>query len=500
MGALLLLVVAGPLIAFAQQPSRTQSPAPGQAPGAAGQQPATVPEPAPAVTPAPAPIPVIPEAQQIGPPSTVPSAPQRVLPSPSLDVPVTATLQLAPALTLREEWTDNFNLTRRDRQSNFRSVVSPGLALGINSPLTRGLISYTFSPSYDTLTDDVSLFHSLLGQVVWQANPRWTLTLADAFTRSDEPGEADRLGLRQQRGSFTANTLSLTSDYRFGTVATRQSYRFVIFSDDDGEETTTHNIGADVALPLFQPNLLSLGYDYLSTVSSGGSDSGQQVFASTSEDFRVQGHRLTAALSRQVSPRSTLGLKTSYALRNVDETETDDSDYQLWNASVFAKYLLPGRLILDGSLGVTGVTGAEDAGPRVFTSTRLSYEFARAVVSLAADRGFSETFGEGQNFGLVETAGASASFTYRFTPLMSGTASGFYRRNKGTGIGNLDEEEDTENWGGTVVLSWHLLRNLLLNLSYTYLEQAGTDGRSTAAGGDNGYTENRVQAALRISF
>jgi hypothetical protein len=526
-GALLLLVLALATPAFAQAPvSGAKPPVPGQPvlpgqPGSQGQPPVPgEPPPAPvlppAPTPVPAPVPVIPEVQPIGPPSTVPSAPQRVLPPPTVGLPVTATFQFEPSVTLREEYSDNFNLTERNRQSNFRSVVAPELRLGINSPLTKGLISYTFSPSHDTLTDEVLLFHSLLGQVVWQANPRWILTLADAFTRSDQPGEADRLGLRQERRTFASNTFSLTSDYLIGTVATRQSYRFVTFSDDDGAKTTTHSLAANASVPLYQTNLLSVGYDYLTTDSSAGSGTGsrQLQFNATSEDFSVQGHQLTAAASRQVSPLTAVGLKTTYALRNVT-TDTDDTDFQLWTATVFTKYVLPGRLTLDGSLGVSGLTtGSEDIGPGFFTATSLSYEFARAVVSLAVDRGFSETFAEGQNFGVIETEGVLGSLTYRFTPSLTGIASGFYRRNKGTGIGNNgtgtgsdgDQNEETKNWGGSMALSWRLLRNLLLDLSYSYVEHVAKDNGNAGSGnaarsGDNGgYTENRVQAALRFSF
>ena len=505
---LLVVVLAHP--AFAQQPpAPAPSPVPGQLP-APGQPPVSgqppgpgeptpaVPAPPPAPTPA-VPIPVIPEVQPIGPPSTVPSAPQRVLPSPAVGLPVTARFQLQPSVTVREEYSDNFNLTSRNRESNFRTVVAPGFQLGINSPLTKGLIAYTFSPSYDTLTDEVLFFHSALGQVVWQANPRWQLTLADTFTRGDQPTEADRLGLRQERQTFTSNTFSLTSDYLIGAVATRQSYRLVTFSDDGGSETITHNLAANASVPLYQTNLLLVGYDYLTSDSSGGTGTAGRGFVATSEDFNVQGHQFTAAVSRQITAPTTLGLKTSYALRNVT-TDTDDSDFQLWTASLFGRYVLPGRLRVDASVGATGITGSQNVGPNLFSATSITYEFGRAVASVAADRGFSETFGEGQNFGVIETQGVTAAFVYRFTPSVSATATGNYRHNKGTGIGN-DPNEDTKNWSGSIALSWRLLRSLLLDITYIHTEQFDTDnGNAGGANSTGDYTENRVQAALRFTF
>lgn len=512
-GVLFLSVIALSHPAFAQQPPvpgqppvSGQPPAPAKPP-APGQPPApgepTPAEPAPTATPL-VPIPVIPEVQQIGPPPTVPSAPLRALP-PTVGVPLR--FHFEPSLTLREEYTDNFFLTKRDKESNFRSIVSPELRLGINIPLTTGLVVYTFLPSYDTVTDDVEYFHSLLGQVVWQANPRWQLTLADTFTRSDQRAEADRLSLRQERRVFTTNTLALNSDYLIGTVATRQFYRWITFSDDNGSETTTHGVGASASIPLYQVNVLALGYDYLTTETSG-STAGAPL-ATTGAESSLQGHQFIASASRQLSPLTTAGLKSSYALRNVT-SEIDDTDFQIWTASAFVRYTLPGRLVLDASLGVSGLTsGSETLGPNISTASSLSYQFDRLVLALAVDRGFSETFAEGQNFGVIETEGVTGSLTYTFTPAITGTASGFYRRNKFTGLGtsastDINSGEDTKSWGGSMGFSWRVLRNLLLNLSYTYSAQEANDdvtgGISGVAGDSRSYTENRVQASIRFTF
>jgi hypothetical protein len=483
---------------------------PGEKPTAPGQPPVVgekppVPVAPPAPTPIPEPIPVIPEVQPIGPPPTVPSTPQRVLPAPTVSVSPTAILQVTPSLTLSEEYTDNFNLTKRNKQSNFRSTVSPGLQLGINSPVTKGLVALTFAPAYDTATEEVLFFYSLLGQVVWQASPRWQLTVADTLTRSDQPGEADRLGLRQERQTFNINTFSFTSDYLVGRVATQQSYRLSTFSDDSGGETTSHLVAANASIPIYQTNLLSGGYEYLSSETVNGSDSRSQQFIAEGQESTFRGHQFTAAASRQATTLRSIGVKTSYAFRTVT-SETGDTDYQLWNASLFTKYLLPGRLTIDGSLGVSGLTtdSGTSIGPNLSTSTSVIYQFARAVMSVTLDRGFSETFSEGENFGVVETEGITGSLSYPFTPTVSGTASGFYRRNKTTGIANQEGgNNESKNWGGTIGFSWRILRSLLLDLSYTYYEQVGADGNTESTvrlGTNDSYTENRVKAALRVSF
>jgi len=169
------------------------------------------------------------------------------------------------------------------------------------------------------------------------------------------------------------------------------------------------------------------------------------------------------------------------------------------------KYILPGRLTVDGSLGVTGFTSdpGTSVGPKLFSAASISYQFGPAIATLAFDSGFSETFAAGENFGVVETQGITGSLFYPFTPSLSGTVSGFYRKTTPTDIGNQSGQSDEHtNWGGTLAFSWRIQRRLLLDLSYTYQEQAGTTNSvtTTTLGKNNSYTENRAQAALRISF
>jgi hypothetical protein len=450
---------------------------------------------------------VIPEAQPF-PPSTVPSAPQRRLPVDA-GLPPAATFTLEPTISLSEEYTDNFNLTERDTQSNFRSTVSPGLRLLINSAFTKGTIAYTFSPAHDSATEDLRFFHSLLGQVTWEANPLWTISLADTFTRSDQPLQADRLGLRQERQTFTTNTFAATSDYRIAGIATRQSYQLSTFSDEDGGKTTSHSLAAAATLPLYETNALTLGYDYLTSETSGGADGSGGGFAgATGGD--ASGHQFTASATRQLTRLRVVGVKGSYAFRTLTD-DLGDTDYRLWNVSVFTNYTLQDRLTITGSLGASGLTvdSGSRSGPNFFSTTSVSYLFGRAVASLTVDQGFSETFAGGQDFGVVETRGLTGTFTYPFTPLLSGTLTGFYRENKTTGVGNVGDgtgaNQENESWGGTATLTFKLRRNVLMDVSYSYLKQGATEGggqtvTTSQSGGQGGYVENRVRAAINVSF
>jgi hypothetical protein len=499
-----------PLTAPGQQPL-----APGQLPVAPGAPPGAVlaPVTAPVAPGLPPPsVPVIPDVQLIPSPN-VPSAPVRVLPAPAFRTVPSARFELKPSVLISEEYTDNFNLTERDREENFRSTVAPGLELDINTAFVEGVIAYRFSPSYDTATKDFSFFHSLLGQVAWDVTPLWTLTLADTFTRSDQPGEADRLALRQERQKFTSNTVSLASDYLIDRVETRQSYQMTLFSEDEGRETKSHIFGLSATVPLYVSNAVSGGYEYLISNTTGDVEDATTTLG-TSIDEEITGHRFTAGVQRRLHAFQLVGLTGSYALRTVTSDPGDETDFRLWNGSAFTDYELPGRLRLNLMLGVSALSAdsGESVGPNLSTRSSLSYQFGPALVTLAADKGFAETFAEGENFGVVETEGVSLSLFYPFTPLLSATVTGSYRHNKPTDVGvdiatTRSTGSETETWGGAILVRWNVTTGVVAELSYGYTKQVGFGQRQGAGAGlfgqlgsDDSYTENRVRAAINLSF
>ena len=102
------------------------------------------------------------------------------------------------------------------------------------------------------------------------------------------------------------------------------------------------------------------------------------------------------------------------------------------------RHVRHGPFTVTGKIGLTGLSSDSGGsrGPDLSLSATASYAFARAVVSLALEHGFSETFETGQNFGVVETTGATA--IPHHTPSRtrtSGTVSAYYRKTETTGIG-----------------------------------------------------------------
>ena len=469
---LVALLVLKPLVALGQDsPPRGPRDRP-SAPSADPGQPTTEP---PEVVPQPLPAP---------PPPTVPSVAPPLFPTRPAGHPPAATFDLQPSLTLSEEYSDNFKLQPRDRQENFRTSLTPGLTLFINSPFTTGVLNYALSVSHDSSSESLSLFHLLLAQVAWQATPRLRFSASDAFTRGDEPTQADRLHLRSERRTFTSNVFAIDSDQLFGTIATREYYRLSTFFNEGGSDTSSHTIGSSVSVPFYQVNTALLGYEYLTSDTSGGSE--------------ITGHQFTGSLTRQIAALSG-GIAAGYAFRSqpgsdVNQDGRTNVDFQIWNGSLFGAYVR-GPWSLNGSVGVGGVRtdSGKEIGPLVTTMAGLSYAFARGTARLEGDRGFSETFTTGENFGVVKTQGVTASYTHSFTPAVAVGVSAFYRENEFTGVGGGTAGESASIWGGTLGSSLQLSRRVTVNFLYSYIERVATP-RETS------YTENLARVSLAVKF
>jgi hypothetical protein len=429
------------------------------------------------------------------PPPTIPTAPDVALPLPLPTDPAarpTRILDLRPTVTLSEEYTDNFNRSRRDPVSNFRTSLSPGLLVLFERGFLSGQAAYTPTVFHDTAVDDTGVRHNFAGRLAWQVTPRFRLSAADTLVQSDNPVLADRLTLRRGREEFTSNQFTLTGEYSLPLLDTEGSYRLSTFSSDTSK-TTSNILGLSGSKPLGRIHRATLGYEYLDSETIVKRPDAL-LFTGATADSTTTGHQVTGSFSRELTRNTTAGLTATYAVRE-QRTAGRTTDFTRWSLSFFNNYVVADRIVLRGSLGVAQLDS--DAGRArlvVISNTDFTYYLGAAIFGLRIERGFSETFAEGQNFGVVETSGATGSVTYRFTPLLTGAVSGTYRENKftGTGGGGQSGRDDT-SFGGSANLSYQVLRWLTATMDYSYTE-------TTSSLPQAGFIENRVRAALTASF
>jgi hypothetical protein len=425
------------------------------------------------------------------PPPTIPTTPDVVVPSspPPTSRPA-KTIDFRPTLGISEEYTDNFNRSSQDPIANLRSTIFPGFEVRLDTGFLTGQAVYTLSAFHDSAVERFGVHHAFVGQLAWQAAPRWKFTLADTLTQSDNPAQADRLDLRLARQEFTSNLLSLSSDYSLGLIDTTEYYRLSTFASAQ-QTTTTHTFGATGLVPLGRIHAVRLGYEYLNSETTVGRP-GTLVVTGAFSNSTTLGHQLTGSFSRDLTKDTTAGVTATYAVRE-QVLATARTNFSRWNVSLFNNYVVAEKIIVHGNIGLTQLD-SDGSKPRLLltSNTEVTYYLGSAVLGLKVERGFSESFAQGQNFGVIETSGISGSLSYRFSPLLTGSATGGYRENKFTGLGG-GGQAGREDQIVTVnsSLSYQVLRWLTATVDYTY-----THAKSSVPASQTGFVENRIRGAL----
>ena len=432
------------------------------------------------------------------PPATIPTAPEVVLPVPP--PPTSRPVKLfdfRPTLGLSEEYTDNFNRSSQHPVSNLRSMISPGFQVLLDTGVLTGQATYTLSAFHDSSLDQFGVHHLFAGDLAWQATPRLKFTLADTLTKSDNPVQADRLDLRLARQEFTSNLLSLGSAYSLGLIDTTEYYRLSTFTSAQST-TTSQTIGATASTPLGRIHTVTLGYEYLDSETTVDRTAALTFFG-PSADSAVTGHQVTASFSRDFSQDRTAGVTAAYAARE-QTVATGRTPFTRWNVSLFNNYVVPDKLIVRGNIGIAQLNSGGSSGRPLLTSNSdITYYRGPLVLGLVLERGFAETFGQGQNFGVVETSGYSGWLSYRYSPLLTGRLRAEYRENKFTGAGVAGQgHRDDKTVSATANVSYQVLRWLTATMDYTYTNTK-TDA-SAAQTGFTGFVENRIRAGLSMTL
>jgi hypothetical protein len=412
-----------------------------------------------------------------------------------------------PTLLVSEMWTDNFNFSSTDRQTDYRTVIGPGANLLINGPTTKGTISGTWGFTYDTAassSDNFNVFPSLNASIVQIFTPRLSATVTDSYTRNNSPYQSNQFGLTTQRQTFTSNSFSLAVNYLIDRIATSVYYRnsYYTTGSSNGSNTGSNIIGTSASTPIGVFNTVSLGYEYSWSDTSGtssGSNSGQTT-----------GNLLTATYARQTGLYSSAGIQGSYqwlsgpgSSNNQSSNSQSSGDAQIWNISLFSTYGLPSGLSVSGSLGYSQVSGngQSDQGG-VTSNSNISYRFGPAVASLGVFSDFQNTGLTGQNFGVVQTQGVTGNLSYTFTPLVTGSVFGSYVSNGTTGFGNNSSSSNSNNWNTGVNLNWQMLRWLVMNAQYSYgfWNNGGISFNGNSTGNNGNITVNSVLISLQATF
>ncbi len=397
-------------------------------------------------------------------------------------------ISFRPGVTISEEYNDNIFLSPDNEQSDFITLVTADLLLGVTKR-NNGL-ELTYNPGYSFYSDNSefnSWRHELL-LTAWVVATRNTrIELENAFLFSEDPAlEEDVLSpitedpliqgdptIRRGREPYTTNTATIRAIRQFGpSDSFFVEYSYGILNNDDPElEDITRHIPSVGMTYWFLPRW---GLEIEGSLTDTEMD--------RSDDFREWHARLTQTY--RTNRNFEVFGQYEHTAVNYSENQDDGSiDYQVFEPSLGLAYHISDDLLLSLRFGyfIEQRDGGDDAsGPS--GDIELTKTLRNGSIALTGSAGQENTVFNAENLGFTEFYEIGSRAEYNFLQNVIGDMAVNYRHATYEETEADREDDITEARLG---LNYELRSWISARLEYAYRTL-----RSTLP--EDEYTENRV--------
>ena len=409
--------------------------------------------------------------------------------------------------------------TSNDQQKVF---LSPSIT--ISSQGIYDLLSFEYAPSfnYDFEDEDTSIDHNLKMNAERMLSSRWSITLSDHFSYSDdttwsyanqnesqEEGEdesditpSDSLSRDQVGRRYWTNRASIRSTYALGkNTSVNGGYTYSILrnaSGSDGasyDEYDKHALSTDLAHTFDARWRSTLGLNY----TRGLYD--KQATTSSSSDLHQYG--LSGGLDYILSTRNSFPLKYNYSLSDYDAAARRDmTSHELsfgWAHSFDpqTKFSIGGGPSyaetegLDGELGYNAYLTLSKEFQHTFCSLRLSKQFETNNFSGTDESGIEDTYNAHFRLTHQYTQYLNFSTFARYSKQSQIDPQGIYQPG-GTATQTGDKSYDKNIYEAGLGLKYSFNKTYSAGLQYSYYV---SDGQLSS----DQYDEHRIIFSLTMA-
>lgn len=240
------------------------------------------------------------------------------------------------SLALRQNFDSNVTRVSEDKTSGWRSFVSPTLSINSSSDRQSYSLRYTPSYTYDQLTDDEELHHSLAASLNAFITDKWQLNLVENYVLTDDSADDDNTAFinstKRGRNKFGTNIATINSNYEFRKKSFLiLGYKNTVLENESPAvaDYDRHEANSSISLQMTQRWATFLSYSY----SKGNFDE-----AETSEQPQdSETHMPGGGISFQATPHNLLSLNYQYVkskFQSQDATTPDQEGYEVHNANL----------------------------------------------------------------------------------------------------------------------------------------------------------------------
>ena len=179
-----------------------------------------------------------------------------------------APLTITPSFTLSEEYNDNVFLDNRNRQSDFITGFTPGIAITFERPTYRLAAGYNFTAElFARETQESHAFdrQNFFLDTMWKVDPFLTLSLTDTFIFSTDTNLIARENVATGRDRSSSNTLGAGASYQlteFWSLRGGASYTLERFSRSGLEDSDVYRANVGVDRRLSSRLTVGAGYEF----------------------------------------------------------------------------------------------------------------------------------------------------------------------------------------------------------------------------------------------
>jgi hypothetical protein len=401
--------------------------------------------------------------------------------------------QLHPYVSLKEEYTDNLNLTSANKKEDFFTTVQPGIKFsnmdersGVDLDYALGAVFYAKNSNLNYIGHNASLNAKYL------TAEHINFYLKESFIRSEEPREqeyftttADNryvLATNTDRAVYWRNVAEPTIEYQFGLEnRLGVNYRNNLYRTDSmgGQDSEENYINPFFSYWFDKRNGIALEYGF------------------TRGDFEqapnLTGHMANARYIYRFSPKTSAFAGYTYSKRTFESSEPSESpfktDYDIHEPSVGMVFTISPTLTASAQVGYFWEKPNTGSG-----KDGLSYKGElrnidpRTTFQISLQGGYTEDFFTSENLGFNRYHRLTGSLTHMLDRRIS--VGGFASLERAV----YDQPEHTDTiWGIGGRASYMPLKWLTLALEVSH-----NDRQSDVSFYE--YTENRAMLTITATY
>jgi hypothetical protein len=420
------------------------------------------------------------------------------------------------SVSLTEDYSDNFFLSERDPEEEFRTGVSIGTVFRKESARSFVSLANTISGYYDVRSDRGNIGFANVALNIGHQLPRLALAVSESFIRSDDVPDATPTGVRSERRTFLRNSVSPQFRYDLSPVtAVNGAYTYSLVRNADRARDSSEPVLIDGRR--VEGNSTSHaftgGLQHWFTQSLSGNMNYTYTTIDSEDTPDTRSHAIGGNLGYNIDARTTAIFQSFANIIDRQDGAGSQSiterDAQVYGVSFGVRRQLTSLLSAFVAIGPTLVK-REDRAKRLFANWQASLDGAlpltrQTTLRLSTQQSINDTAGDIDDVGLVRSQSVALILDHTLTRNMVASLFANYTRSEvledlGTDVSTQDR--DFDYWSTGATLTYALTRVLSLGVGYRYQhrESSVTSAASSESSLGRNYSENRFTVSLSAAF